>query len=117
VVDDLNDTARSLAMFLRLTGHEVSTAADGLEAVKAAARFRPDLVFLDIGLPGLDGYEACRRIRALPSGDRVVLVAVTGWGQEDDRRRAIDAGFDDHLVKPVDPAGIEQVMRRLAAHG
>ena len=89
-------------MLLRMTGHQVHTAHDGLEAVGAAAAFRPDVVLLDIGLPKLNGYEAGRRIREQPWGKSVVLIAVTGWGQEDDRRRSHEAGFDHHMVKPVD---------------
>jgi CheY-like chemotaxis protein len=103
VVDDNEDSAEGLAILLRLEGHEVATAHDGLEAVALAERFRPDVVFLDIGLPGISGYEAARRIRALPGGQQMRLVALTGWGQQEDRRKSAEAGFDRHLVKPVDP--------------
>ena len=102
VVDDNRDSATSLAMLLKLTGHETHTAYDGLEAVEKAATFKPDVVLLDIGLPKLNGYEACRRIREQPCGKNMVLVALTGWGQEEDRQRSRDAGFNGHLVKPVD---------------
>jgi PAS domain S-box-containing protein len=112
VVDDNRDSAESLSMFLRLNGHEVSTAYDGIEAVEAAERFRPDAVLLDIGLPRLSGEDACRRIRAWPWGRDMMLVALTGWGQDADRRRTLEAGFDAHLVKPVDPA---EVMKLLAS--
>jgi PAS domain S-box-containing protein len=102
VVDDNRDSATSLAMLLKLTGHETHTAYDGLEAVEKAATFKPDVVLLDIGLPKLNGYEACRRIREQPCGKNMVLVALTGWGQEEDRQRSRDAGFNGHLMKPVD---------------
>jgi signal transduction histidine kinase/CheY-like chemotaxis protein len=113
VVDDNRDTAVSLAMLLRLQGHEVQTAHDGLEAVGAAARFHPEVVLLDIGLPRLNGYEAAQRIRQQPGGNRMVLIATTGWGQETDRRRSQAAGFDHHLVKPVDPAALLQLLAAL----
>jgi PAS domain S-box-containing protein len=102
VVDDNRDSAESLAMLLQMFGHEVRTAYDGHDAVRAARAFRPDLVLMDIGLPALNGYDAARAIRSEPWGRRVKLVAVTGWGAEEDRRRSQDAGFDHHLVKPVD---------------
>jgi CheY-like chemotaxis protein len=100
VVDDNRDSAESMAMFLRMTGHEISTAHDGLDAVKEADAFLPDVILLDIGLPGLNGYEVAQRIRAMP-GNRVILIALTGWGQEEDRRRSKEAGFDHHLTKPI----------------
>ena len=102
VVDDNHDAARSLARLLKLAGNEVQTAGDGREAVVAAAAFRPDAVLLDIGLPVLNGYDAARQIRAQPWGGDMVLIALTGWGQDEDRRRSREAGFDHHLVKPVD---------------
>jgi CheY-like chemotaxis protein len=110
VVDDNVDAAGSLAMMLKLMGHEVRTAHDGLEGVEAAAAFRPDVILLDIGMPRLNGYETCRRIREQPWGKDVAVVALTGWGQEEDRRRSEEAGFDAHLVKPVDPAGLERLL-------
>jgi len=113
VVDDNKDSADSLSMMLRITGMEVRTAYDGLEAVAAAAAFNPDVVFLDIGLPKLNGYEAARRIREQPWGKDMVLVAVTGWGQEVDRRRSQEAGFNAHMVKPVDPAALQQMLAAL----
>jgi PAS domain S-box-containing protein len=106
VVDDNPDSASSLALLLTMSGHQTQTAHDGLEAVQAAERFRPDVVLLDIGLPKLNGYEACRRIRQQPSGKDVVVVALTGWGQEEDRRKSKDAGFDYHMIKPVDYAAL-----------
>jgi PAS domain S-box-containing protein len=112
VADDNRDSAESLSMFLRLNGNEVETVYDGVEAVEAAERFRPDVILLDIGMPRLNGEDACRQIRATSWGQDMMLVALTGWGQEEDRRRAVEAGFDAHLVKPVDPA---EVMKLLAA--
>ncbi len=113
VVDDNKDSAASLAMMLSLMGHETRTAFDGLASVEAAAAFRPDLILLDIGLPKLNGYDACRRIREQPGGRGIVIVACTGWGQDEDRRRSSDAGFNYHLVKPVDPAALQDLLGRL----
>ena len=101
VVDDNHDSAESLAMLLSITGNETSTAHDGAAALDAAARQRPDVVLLDIGLPTLNGYEVCRLIREEPWGKEMVLIALTGWGQDEDRRKSHEAGFDGHLVKPV----------------
>ena len=112
VVDDNLDSAESLATLLSLRGNETHTANDGQEAVEAAARLRPDVILLDIGMPNMNGYEACRRIRQQPGGDDVVIIALTGWGQDEDRRRSSEAGFDEHLVKPLDPAVL---MKLLAA--
>ncbi|HUG93426.1 MAG TPA: ATP-binding protein, partial [Planctomycetaceae bacterium] len=102
VVDDNRDSAESLALLLNLSGHETQTAYDGLETIEAASTFRPDVVLLDIGMPRLNGYEAARRIREQPWGQDMLLVALTGWGQEEDRKKSREAGFDGHLVKPVD---------------
>src|SRR5262249_31667937 len=110
VADDNRDAAASLAKVLRLGGHEVHAVHDGQEAVDAAAWFRPDLPLLDIGMPRLNGYEACRRICEQPWGPAVVLGAITGWGREDDKRRAPEAGFDRHLTKPVEPATLEKLL-------
>jgi CheY-like chemotaxis protein len=99
-------------MMLRVMGHEVRTAHDGLAGVEAAAAFRPEVVLLDLGMPRLNGYDAACRLRAEPWGQAMQLVALTGWGQEADRRRTKDAGFDEHLVKPVDPAALEKVLAR-----
>lgn len=111
VVDDNRDAAESLAMLLTLQGHEVTMAHDGQQAVDRAIEWRPDAILLDIGLPVLNGYEAARRIRAAFDGAPLLLVALTGWGQESDRRRSTDAGFDAHLVKPVDPSVLAQVLQ------
>ena len=102
IVDDNHDSAMSLGMMLDLMGNETRTAHDGLAAVEAAGEFRPDVILLDIGLPKLNGYDACRRIREQPWSRGMVIVALTGWGQEEDRRRSADAGFDHHMVKPVE---------------
>jgi len=103
VVDDNVDAAESSAFLLRFAGHEVEVAHDGEAALSAVRNFRPELVLLDIGLPGLNGYEVARELRSRPEGEGVILAAVTGYGQDDDRRRARDAGFDYHLTKPLDP--------------
>jgi CheY-like chemotaxis protein len=95
---------------LRLAGHDVETAHDGLEAVHAAAVFLPDVVLLDIGMPKMNGYEAARHIRQQTWGKNMALVALTGWGQEEDKRRALQAGFDHHLTKPVEPAALEKLL-------
>ena len=102
VVDDNQDNADSLALLLRSFGNEVRTANDGVHALEAVAAFRPQVVLLDIGLPNMDGYEVARELRRRPEGRDVLLVAMTGWGQEEDRRRSQAAGFDEHFVKPVD---------------
>jgi len=113
VVDDNPDAADSLAMLLRLQGHEVRVAHDGPAALQIAAASRPDLVFLDIGMPGMDGYEVARRLRQTPGLEKVVLAALTGWGQQEDRRRTAEAGFDHHLVKPVEPKTLEGLLAEL----
>ena len=110
VVDDNQDAAASLALLLEMTGNDVRTAHDGLEAVAAAAALRPDVVLMDLGMPRLNGYDAASRIRAEPWGAGMVLVAVTGWGQDEDRRRTAEAGFDGHLVKPVDYAAFLRLL-------
>ena len=115
VVDDNRDSADSLAMLLKLSGHDVHTAHDGLEAVEAAATFQPDVILLDIGMPRLNGYEAARRIREQQRQKGLRLVALTGWGQEEDRRRSEEAGFDAHLVKPVDLAALTKLLAESGA--
>jgi CheY-like chemotaxis protein len=94
-------------------GHEVRTARDGVEAVEIAAEWQPDVVLLDIGMPRLNGYEACRRMRAQPWGRHAHIVALTGWGQKEDRDRAEASGFDRHLVKPVEPKLVERLVAEL----
>jgi PAS domain S-box-containing protein len=113
IVDDNRDSADSLAMLLQVFGHDVRTAYAGDDAIDVAGRHRPDVILLDIGMPKLDGYEACRRIRSEPWGRRMYIIALTGWGQEDDRRRAVEAGFDHHLVKPVDPDDLTELLASL----
>ena len=115
VVDDNQDGADSLTLILRLMGNDVCTAYDGRAAVNLATEFRPDVVLLDIGLPSLNGYEACQRIREQPWGKDIVIVAATGWGQEEDRRRSQEAGFDHHMVKPVDPQALMKLLAGLQA--
>jgi len=102
VVDDNQDSALSTAMWLKLRGCETEVAHDGIEALSAAERFNPSVILLDIGLPTLDGYEVCRQIRAAQWGQSMRVIALTGWGQDDDKQATAAAGFDAHLVKPVD---------------
>jgi CheY-like chemotaxis protein len=110
VVDDNRDAAESMTMLLQLWGHEVACAHDGLSALKVAASFDPDTVFLDIGLPGMDGYEVALHLRELPRGAHLKLIAITGYGQDTDRRRSRDAGIDHHLVKPVAPETLRELL-------
>ncbi len=112
IVDDNVDSAQTLSRLLRLEGHEPYTVHDGLEAVTATAQLRPDVVLMDLGLPSLSGFEACRRIRREPWGEGIVIFALTGWGQDADRRRTGEAGFDHHLVKPVDPRVLMNLIDR-----
>ena len=117
VVDDNRDAADSLARLLTLLGQRLETAHDGLEALEAFARFRPEIVLLDLGMPRLDGYETARRLRAMVGGGEAFLVALTGWGQEDDRRRSREAGFDEHLTKPVEIAALQRILVRAGDAG
>jgi signal transduction histidine kinase len=113
IVDDNRDNVESLRLLLALMGHNVRVALEGLEGINVANEFRPDVVLLDIGMPNLDGHEVCRRIRARDWGRDMVLVAQTGWGQEEDRRRTQAAGFDYHLVKPIDHASLTAVFAKI----
>jgi CheY-like chemotaxis protein len=113
VVDDNKDAADSLAMLLRLQGHDVRVAHDGAAAIDVTKDYRPELVFLDLGMPGMDGYEVARRLRRQPGLETVKLAALTGWGQEEDRRRTSEAGFDHHFVKPPDPNAVEKLVAGL----
>ena len=115
VVDDNRDSAESMAEMLRLLGNEVAVAHDGLEAVEAAGRVRPEVILMDVGMPKLNGFDATRRIRGEVWGRGVVIVALTGWGQDGDRAQSRDAGCDGHLVKPVDLAELEKLLASLAA--
>ena len=110
VVDDNADGANSLAMLLRVNGHDVVTAYDGQQASEATARSRFDVVLLDIGLPKLDGYAVACHVRSLSDGAEVMLVAMTGLGRDDDRRRAVEAGLDAHRTKPVDYGNLCQLL-------
>lgn len=115
VVDDNRDAADSLALLLEIRGHQVRTAHDGPEALRVLATFRPHLVLLDLGLPGMSGYEVARRIRGSADLTGVTLTALTGWGQEEDRRRTREAGFDHHLTKPADPAELDRIVAGVQA--
>ncbi|MBS1712759.1 MAG: PAS domain-containing protein [Armatimonadetes bacterium] len=122
VVDDNQDAADFMSLSLRLSGHDTRTVYDGLGALSEAEAFRPDIVFLDVGMPGMDGIEVAKNVRRSEWGKDIVLVAVTGWGQEEDRRRTREAGFDHHLVKPVgsdavSPILAEATTRRAATRG
>jgi PAS domain S-box-containing protein len=112
VVDDNQDAGETLAMLLRLEGHEVRVAKDAYAALEQMKTYQPAVAFLDLGMPGMDGYELCRRLREQTRQEPLFLVALTGWGQEEDRRRSQEAGFDRHLVKPVEP----QSLKRLLTH-
>jgi signal transduction histidine kinase/ActR/RegA family two-component response regulator len=113
VADDNRDAAESMSTVLRLMGNEVRTVHDGLQAIEEAAAFRPDLVLLDIGMPRLNGYDAARRIRGERWGKSTLIVAMTGWGQDEDKRRAREAGFDRHFTKPVDPGAIAKLIAEM----
>jgi CheY-like chemotaxis protein len=110
IADDNRDGAEIMAMLLEHSGFEVQLAHSGPDALAVAAQLRPDIAVLDIGMPGMSGYEVARAIRGQPWGVGITLIAVTGWGQEDDKRKAKDAGFDHHLTKPIDPNALEQLM-------
>jgi DNA-binding response OmpR family regulator len=115
VVDDNQDAANSLAMLLRMKGHDVRTAYDGLEAIDAALSHKPEIVLLDVGLPRLNGFDVARRLRESEDLRTVILVALTGWGHDEDRRRSKEAGFDHHMVKPADPAALDRVLESLSS--
>jgi len=114
VADDNRDGADSCATLLELSGHTVFTAYNGREAFEAAEQLRPDVALLDIGMPELNGYEVAHKIRGQRWGSSIVLIAITGWGQEEDRRNALAAGFDHHLAKPIDPNQLDAVLRSVA---
>jgi two-component system CheB/CheR fusion protein len=115
VVDDNFDAAETLVMLLEMMGHEVKMANDGPEAIEVASRERPGVVLLDIGMPGMNGYDVARKLREQPETQGAVLVAMTGWGQEEDMKRSKEAGFDHHLVKPVEPSVLSKLLDRIAA--
>ena len=113
IADDNLDAAESLQLWLQLAGHDVQIAATGTQALKIAAAFRPDVALLDLGMPDLSGFDVARRIREAPWGSGIVLVALTGWGEDDDKKRSTEAGFDHHLTKPIPPDAIEELIRTL----
>src|SRR5687768_9920136 len=110
VVEDNVDAAETMQMLLSISGYETKTAYDGATALELAKAFRPQVVFLDIGLPGKNGYEVARELRTLPEMHSALLVALTGYGHDDDRRRATEAGFDAFQVKPVAPGALETLL-------
>lgn len=110
VVDDNHDSALSMAMMLQIMGHDTRTAHDGESAVSTAETFLPEVVLLDIGLPKLNGYEVAQRIREKTWGQSMYLIAVTGWGQDEDRQRSSEVGLNLHMVKPVEPAALEKLL-------
>lgn len=111
VADDNRDAAESLAMLLTLDGHQVEVASNGAEAIDMFQRSQPGIAILDIGMPGLNGYEVARRIRKAATG-AVLLIAVTGWGQDADRARAAESGFDHHFTKPVEPTVLSDLIAK-----
>ena len=113
VVDDNIDAAKTLSMMLSIMGNEICLAHDGVEAVAKAASFQPEIILLDLGLPHLSGIEACQQIRQQPGAERILIVALTGWGQEQDKLRTREAGFDEHLVKPIEPARLHELVGAL----
>lgn len=112
VVDDSVDSADSLALLLRMLGHTTMAAHDGEAALQAMTAFHPEIVLLDIGLPRLNGYEVARRLREMPGGKSLLLIALTGYGQDEDRRRSVEAGFDYHLTKPLDLTSFQVILRQ-----
>jgi CheY-like chemotaxis protein len=114
IAEDIPDAAEMLRTMLDLMGHEVRVASDGVQAVALAKEFDPEIALLDIGMPRMDGYQAAREIRQAMGG-RVLLVAVTGWGQEEDQRRSREAGFDHHLTKPAEPSVLEHLISSAAS--
>jgi CheY-like chemotaxis protein len=110
IVDDYPNAAERLARFLKRSGDEVQTANDGLHGIAVAEKFRPEFVLIDIGLPDLNGHEVAERIRKRPWGREMVLIAVTGWAQDEDRQRSREAGFDAHLAKPVSTGDLAKVL-------
>ncbi len=112
IVDDNKDGAGTLSMMLKILGNDTRTAYDGEDAVNTAIAFQPDVILLDIGLPKLNGYEVCRRIREQKYGHKILIIAQTGWGQEEDRRRTREAGFDHHVVKPIEPSALVALFKR-----
>jgi CheY-like chemotaxis protein len=117
IADDNRDAAESLAMLLEMSGHEVRTAEDGEAALAVTEQFLPHAAFIDIGMPRLNGYEVAKRVRREAWGASVRLIALTGWGQDDNKRQAFESGFDHHLTKPVDPSQLDTLLERLLKPG
>jgi CheY-like chemotaxis protein len=115
VVDDNQNVAQTVGQLLQWSGFEVQLAYDGNAAIKLASDFRPDAVLLDIGLPDIDGYEVARRLRAQPTGDRLIIIAASGYGQKEDRQRSLAAGCNRHLTKPIDPAQLTDLLKSLCS--
>ena len=115
LVDDNADSSEPLSLLLQAKGHDTRVAVDGEEALELADEFRPNCVVLDLGLPGIDGYEVARRLRDRPYGESLILVALTGWAGKDVRRKAAQAGFDYHLVKPVNWEELEHIVTAVSA--
>jgi CheY-like chemotaxis protein len=111
IADDNRDSAETLAALLRMEGHEVTSVHDGPVALSAFSEIKPDVALLDIGMPGLTGYEVARKMRQSSTGASLTLIAITGWGQDVDKERAYAAGFDHHLTKPVDPQRLAELLR------
>ena len=114
VVDDNVDSAESLNILMTLEGHEAEMVHDGINAMKKAEEFRPDVILLDIGLPGMNGYEVARQIRKQSWGEKMALIALTGWGQNEDRERSKEAGFDTHLVKPIEHRVLNLLLEEIS---
>ncbi|MFY9826066.1 MAG: response regulator [Thermoanaerobaculia bacterium] len=117
LIEDHVDAAESLAMLLELIGHEVEVAFDGATGLEKARSLRPEIVLCDIGLPGMDGYAVARALRAAPETSTAFLIALTGYGQDDDRRRALEAGFDAHLTKPADLEDLRRLLESDSPRG
>ncbi len=117
IVDDNRDAADSLGMLMQVMGNDSRVAYDGPEALTVAAQFHPEVVLLDIGLPGMTGYEVARELRRKPGGGGILLIATTGWGQPSDKEQSREAGFDHHLVKPVDAATLLQLLGQPGRRG
>jgi CheY-like chemotaxis protein len=117
VVDDNKDSGDTLALLLKVKGHEVYTARDGFEAIEKAAELRPEIILMDVGMPRLNGYDATRRIRETDYGRDIYIVALTGWGQASDVARSLEAGCSAHMVKPVDFAALDQLLSDIPTSG
>ena len=115
IVDDNQDASETLATLLELSGHIACVANDGEQALALASSFQPDVVLCDIGLPGLNGYDVCRQLKAVVSSRATCVIAVTGWAQDKDKQKALEAGFDHHMVKPVEPLALFGLLGRVSA--